>query len=428
MSLKKNILSSLGVQIFNLIISFVINIMLSRALKAQGQGELAYFTLIFGTIANYIHLGMYNSIPEFLNKRKIDENYLFNIDITISLILGAIGIILVGILGVAAGIFKGYSSTYIILGCIYILVMLLQYIGQYFFVAKEKVYITNKIQFLSNLFRFIIVILMYISGTLSIINYLILFVGVNIFIVVVSIIKLKLRYIPKLDLKIIKSQIGFGLFIFTANFFVFLNYRVDQFFIESNYGKANLGIYALAVSLSELIFVIPTSIGTALWGNLYTVIDDENKTKNLIEKILRYTLWTCIFISIIGCFLAELVPYFYGIEFTRSIYSIRILFLGTVLASIAKVGSSFLVVKGRMKSYVLITALTLLINIVFNFMLLPIFNIEGAAIASAISYTFYGISYLFILKFKDKISIKDIILLKREDLKLIKNINVFRRK
>ncbi|MCS4464093.1 hypothetical protein JTT01_07485 [Clostridium botulinum] len=45
-------------------------------------------------------------------------------------------------------------------------------------------------------------------------------------------------------------------------------------------GEQQLGIYSIAVSLAELLFLIPGSVGTAILGRLYN-IKDNNKEKSI---------------------------------------------------------------------------------------------------------------------------------------------------
>ena len=98
-----------------------------------------------------------------------------------------------------------------------------------------------------------------------------------------------------------------------------------------------------------------------------------------------------------------------------------ILLIGIIFASIGKVAPAYFYTKGRPNIHLIVAAIVLVINLLLNFVLIPTIGINGAALASTISYLFYGLIYVLMLK-KDGISIKQLLIIQKDDLKNLKQI------
>ena len=98
-----------------------------------------------------------------------------------------------------------------------------------------------------------------------------------------------------------------------------------------------------------------------------------------------------------------------------------ILLIGIVFASIGKVSPAYFYTKGKPSIHLIVAAVVLTINIALNFVLIPIMGINGAALASTVSYFFYGVIYILILG-RDGISVKQLLIIQKEDIRSIKQL------
>ena len=62
-----------------------------------------------------------------------------------------------------------------------------------------------------------------------------------------------------------------------------------------------------------------------------------------------------------------------------------------------------------------ITFITLMSNIVLNWILIPKMGSAGAAWASTVSYVIYGLYYLFYMHYKEGFSISELLIIKKQD-------------
>jgi len=67
-----------------------------------------------------------------------------------------------------------------------------------------------------------------------------------------------------------------------------------------------------------------------------------------------------------------------------------------------------------------VTAIIMVANIIFNFIFIPKLGIDGAALGSTLSYIMYGGLYLMLYKVKEKIPFRKMLLLSREDIRIVK--------
>ena len=119
----------------------------------------------------------------------------------------------------------------------------------------------------------------------------------------------------------------------------------------------------------------------------------------------------------------------YGKEYELAGIVMIVLLIGVASAAIGKVAPAYFTTEGISKVHFKVTGMVLVINLIFNFILMPKFGIIGAAIASTISYTFYGIIYIAMLK-KSGIPIKELLVMQKGDFIKIKGelLKVIKRK
>jgi O-antigen/teichoic acid export membrane protein len=416
MSYKKNIASNFMFQIIRITVEFILSILVARALGAEGQGEIAYLFLIFSLLGSYGHLGINNSTMYFQKRTSYKEEEILNSNLTYLIINILFLTIIFSMLKHFQIAFSNYSFIIILLGMLFVFSNYTQVLLQSFYIGQEKIHKSNIYLFVGLVIKFILIVVLYILDSLTVINYILIQIILFVIPSVLLYLNLGMKYKPKINFTLLKEEFKYGIIIYFSSLFIFLNYRADQFLIKNFLSIANLGVYSIAVRLAELVFLIPTSITTALSGRLYNVnINDKVVQKRIVAKTIKYTFYMCSFLVLLGIFMTPLVPIVYGKEFWQASKVITILFVGVIFASIGKVSAPYFFSKGEPQVHLLITLLTLLINIILNLFTIPKFGINGAAYASTISYMFYGISYLMIFIIKEEFVFKDFFYISRNE-------------
>lgn len=223
-----------------------------------------------------------------------------------------------------------------------------------------------------------------------------------------------IRPAPIWDWKAIQPVMSFVIVAYLMNFINMINYRFDIWVVGYYSGTAQLGLYAVAVGLGQLLFYIPDPFSQVIQPYLYAEMRPDLLAK--VKFIMRLNFTTVLLLSVLlGIAAPWIVPLLFGEAFQGSVVALWWLLPGIVLVSGSKLIGP-LVVQGeliRFNLYALIVALTL--TIVLDFLLVPHFGIAGASLASSISYGSNLAMQCLVVKRRMKIPIGDMFILQPDD-------------
>src|SRR3989304_5388073 len=171
-----------------------------------------------------------------------------------------------------------------------------------------------------------------------------------------------------------------------GNVLQYLNYRLDQFLVRAIRTRAEVGVYSVAVGLSESVWWISNAVSLALLPRLTRMAPD--RAAEVTPVACRNTL----LISAIGAAaLAALArgagkPGF-GPDFSDVPDAIALLMPGIVALSGTKVLSSYIFSQGQVVLNSTVAFITLGVTLALDVVLIPAFGVDGAAPASSVAYT-----------------------------------------
>lgn len=422
MSYKKNIASNFIVKIINILLGIVTSILVVRSLGAEGKGYLAYFLLIIRLISSYGNFGITNATIYFQKRSQYKEQDVFNVNTTYLLILSVIISIIIVLLKFNNIILSEYNWLITIGGLTVILSTFILTCTNSLYIGNERIIEINKYNIVFNFINFISICLLYLFNILNVFSVFFLIVSISLIKSIWFTYKLGLKIKYKIDISLLKAEFRYGIIIYFSALFIYLNYRADQYLIKNMLSNSQLGVYSIAVALAELVFLVPGSVTTAITGKLYNIDMEINNRKFITSVTIKYTFYICLILSVIGIFMTPLIPIVYGQDFTKSSQVTAILFIGIIFASIGKVSAPYFFTKGIPQVHLFITFTVLLLNISLNLVLIPKLGINGAAIASTVAYTIYGIFYLYYFIVKEKFKFEELLILNKSDFKYIREI------
>lgn len=416
MGYKKNIASNFITQIITSALAFVVSIIVSRVLGPEGKGVAAYFLLFFTTIGQYGHFGITYATPYFSKKTEYDGEEVFNNNFSYTITMCIITSLIILLGRYFKLIFTEYNYFMIFLGIFTLTFTMIMEFLSTFYIANERIIEVNRINLESNLLKLFAIFILWITSTLNIYTYLLILAFPLIFNTISLIRNLKVNFNFALNKILLKKEFKFGLTIYLATLFIFMNYKIDQFFIKFMLGEGQLGVYSVAVSLAELLFLIPGSVAGAILGRLYNMSNDSpEERRRLTSGTIKVTFYVTFILMVAGIICTSLIPLIYGEAYSGAILPTIILFLGILFASIGKISASYFQSSGEPKIHLYITFLVFLVNIILNSALIPLVGIAGAAIASSVSYTVYGIAYVVIFIRKEKFTFEGLFLFNKEE-------------
>jgi len=196
-----------------------------------------------------------------------------------------------------------------------------------------------------------------------------------------------------------RKLLGFGSQIFGANAINMINYQADIVLVGYFLTATDVGYYAVAVSLSRFLWLIPQAIQQITYPatSEYWAKNNHSALQTIIDKSMKYT--TCVLLPIglgVGFFAKDIITMLFGGEFGYSVLPLRILIIGTVInGAMQRPVGSILYSIGMPGLNLKIFASAAMTNIILNLMLMPYLGIAGAAIATTVSFLL--ITFLILL-------------------------------
>ena len=204
------------------------------------------------------------------------------------------------------------------------------------------------------------------------------------------------EYIPSA-----KKMLKFGAQIFGANAINMINYQADLLLIGYFLTATDVGYYAVAVGLSRFFWIVPQAIQTISYPAISEYWADNNHPalQTMIDKSMKYT--ACILLPIglgVGFFAEYIITMIFGEGFIYSTLPFLILVVGAVIYGILISIGGTLQGLGRPDLALKIGLFTASINLVLNIVLIPIYGISGAAVATTISLIVGTITVVFLIQ------------------------------
>jgi O-antigen/teichoic acid export membrane protein len=186
----------------------------------------------------------------------------------------------------------------------------------------------------------------------------------------------------------IAPLLAYGVRLGAVNVLSLVNYRVELIILEVYAGGLNsVGIYSLAVSIGELLWVASSSVSAALIAPMLK--QDDQPAFELVQRTARSVT---ILAAALGAMLAIvspfLIPRLFGSAFQGSVTPLLILIPGIVLFSPASTVATFFSIKlGKARYTFWMTALSAATTASVALLAAPRYGATGAAIASTTAYT-----------------------------------------
>jgi O-antigen/teichoic acid export membrane protein len=195
---------------------------------------------------------------------------------------------------------------------------------------------------------------------------------------------------------IIKSALPFTV----VGIFGVLMTNIDSVIIGFLRPVQDLGLFGAAQRPISIIYLIPGFMYTALLPFFSKFAKDKDKLVKFTEKSIIISLGLALPIVIGGAILAKpIINVIYGYNFIESANVFSILLITMIPIFPGTILSAILLAKDKQKVFIRSTFYGAIINIAFDFLLIPKYGIEGSAFATVLAQlTANGILFFEIKK------------------------------
>jgi O-antigen/teichoic acid export membrane protein len=193
------------------------------------------------------------------------------------------------------------------------------------------------------------------------------------------------------DMSIFKSMSAYGFPLLIANISAAALTVIDRFSLNSITILKSVALYTLAFKITSVLkLVLVDSMKLALGPMMIKRIDKPDN-KRFYSKVLLYSSYILMFaIVAVSMFSYELIKVMADSkEFWGAVVIIPVLSLSIFFVNMKEVTVYGLHIAKKTKIIGLIVAITTVISLVLNILLIPVWDITGAAIATLISQLIY---------------------------------------
>lgn len=202
------------------------------------------------------------------------------------------------------------------------------------------------------------------------------------------------------------QAVAFGVKAYGAQVIFFLVLRLDQVLVRAYAGYSQLGLYTLATTWAEMLWLMTDPLAVALVPQ--QVWASSGDGHRLSFAVARRSLWILIITAGCAWLLAPLaIRILYGSAFVGAASAVRLLLPGVVALGATRSLRTMLLKEGRAVVLTVLGLGVLGINIALNLILLPRIGIRGASIASTICYAALGLSYVVLARRQARLRVRD---------------------
>lgn len=373
--------------IFN---SVVAGIIVAWWLGAEGVGQLAVINVAVATIVQLGSFGLPSSNTYFIAQDQARFRAAAINSLIFALGIGALlALALSAIASFRPGWFGFVAPDMIHVAAISIPFQLITLIGLNILLAVGKVREFNLLDLAGQSFvlvnaALVLLVLKHGLETLVTFNTLAsILVAIVIAVLLASSAKTLAHSNWRADIVLLRKMIAYGLKFHVSILAGAIIIRADLLVVNHFRGAAEAGVYSIASQFALLLMLLPGVIATLLFPRVTTEQDVRGETTCLVSRYTTLIMFVCCLAAVP---FSLLLPVVYGEAFADATKLLLILLPGVYLMGLESVLVQHFNALGLPRTIPLYWLVTLVLNLILVFALVPRFGAHGAAIASTISY------------------------------------------
>lgn len=375
-----------------LLLSLGTTAILARWLGPEGKGIVSLALLVPGMLALFLNGGVGISNVYFAGSGRYDVPTLTANSSAFALLATGLGAILVG--GLAATgwsdrLLPGVALGLLLIAMLEFPVRLLMGYLNTILQGLQQITLVNLISLSDAGLTLILTIAFVIALGMSRLGAILASLGavtMAVTILYLLIRRMGGRIRPRWDLPVMRTTLSFGLRGYIGNVLQFFNYRLDMFLVNYFLGPAGVGIYGASVRLAEMLWYLPNAVSFVIFPKAAATRPEAMNrfTPRVFGITLGLTILGGIVLAVLGRFLILLI---YSSAFLDAYIPLLALLPGVILLGGAKVLTNEIAGRGFPHYNSINAALSLVLTVILDFVLIPRYQILGASLASSVAYT-----------------------------------------
>lgn len=387
-------------KIFQSCLGLLVSMFSARYLGPSNYGLINYAASLVAFVVPIMYLGINNVLVSEMIQNKENEGQIIGTSVLISSISSIFCII-----GVTAFAYiANYGKTIVVTVCfLYSLLLVFQSIEivQYWFQAKLLSKYTSLVMLsayvIVSIYKIILLILgksVYWFAISNAFDYMLISVGLYFFYKKLGGQKLRFSF------RIAKGLVSKGRYYIISSLMVTIFAQTDKIMLGSMLGQDYVGYYSAATVCAGMT----SFVFTAIIDSMRPVIFESKHLENgLFENNMIKLYSVIIYISllqslIVTLFAKYIILILYGTEYMQAVSALRLVVWYTTFSYLGSVRNIWILARNKQNLLWIINLSGACLNVLLNYILIPIWGICGASLASLITqfFTNFIIGYIMI--------------------------------
>jgi len=185
---------------------------------------------------------------------------------------------------------------------------------------------------------------------------------------------------------LLKMMTGYGMKSELSYFIQFLNYRLAYFFISSWLGLSQLGLFSVAVAVSEAVWIIGKSISAILYADVLNTSAPRLrivKTRKALRQGFLLTLLALILLALVP---EKIYLYLFGAEFQGVRIMVLDLMPGILAVGVANIIGHYFSATGQMNILIIKSSVGLSVTVLLLMLFLKKYGLQAACFTIDLAY------------------------------------------
>ncbi|NNK59755.1 MAG: oligosaccharide flippase family protein [Flavobacteriaceae bacterium] len=181
----------------------------------------------------------------------------------------------------------------------------------------------------------------------------------------------------------------------------------DIYVLEKFFSFKTVAYYGIAIKISAVVGIILTSINATIAPQISKLFfaDEMSNLRQVIKKATTLNVILTIPLILFLIIFSNNILSFFGSNYILAQQALYIILFGQIINALCGPVGLYLNMTGRQNLFQKVLLIALVINIVMNLVLIPKYEMIGAAISTAFSFTMWNLVGLFIAYKKDKVNL-----------------------
>ncbi|HIF25878.1 MAG TPA: hypothetical protein EYG18_03075 [Micavibrio sp.] len=390
----------------------------ARFLGPEGRSYYAVFFTISGIVAQFLYFGISKANIYFLNREKSPYGVLFGNSLFFIAVLSFVSAILILIFqSQIMRFFPGLPLEWVLLllwgG---ILIQVVSDIYSSFLLGKHKYGLYAICGFLIALAAFITAFSAYAmpDDVISVIGLRVV-VAVALVVVLFAIVWRVTRPELGLSIPLLWQQLRFGIKNNVINITASLNYRVYILFLTVMVSPEVAGLYSVAMLFVEPMRLLPGGVGPVLLSRLSDEVCDD-KHRQMTARTCRIIMALIVLGTLVYVPLAPFILQFvFGAEYMPALNAIWVMMAAGILGVPFQMMTNHFTSRSLQRYSIYAGVCALIVAVLACYSLMPFYGLMGGAVAYFLSaFAASALSLVFFVR-HSKISIRDTIIICKQD-------------